>query len=722
MAQDHSHSAEQECGATLTLHQQERLDQTAVARERFQSNGRRGTLYIPVRHIIVRRTNGTGGLSSIDLQTAMDELNADYSPAAVQFYECTRIFVNDDNYYNLFWDDRSALASSNSVSNVVNIYHVEGLYDIRVDSVGDSTTVSYCGVAPYPGGSDNIFMKNSCTRNGTTLAHELGHYFSLNHTFHNNNELVDGSNCTTAGDRICDTNADPRASGSEVANCVYIGNETDPNGDTYNPPISNHMSYYSKPCRTLFTSGQLARIRYSAINDRSYLSCSCSNYNYVGRFNFGATTSGNNYTTSSNVNTTTAYNCDGDNLQLRVGDCSSSPNTGGDFVSVEFDVPVGTERLSLRLRGGWQNGAAEIYADNIYQRNFSFFSTTCNYNSVYLYNLSNLTQDGKIVLKFVDPDPGCSGDFNIDDLLVYAANCTETGYAKLPYSTSFTTGLLDNYWITQSSNEFGRARLTTTNGPYSGGFHLVMDSRVNGRYATNQADLRVDLATCANVNLYFRWKEFNDETHSEDGVYFSNNGGETFVKIYSLTDGTNNIWNSVNLDLDFLAGVHNLSFTEECIIRFQQYDNYSATTDGIAIDRIRVLGCNNTPLPLIALATEDHARGQVRSYYPGSETSQDDPQLNTFNAVDQSLSLEVFPNPAQDILNVQLTAFEKNEEVTIKLVNLLGQIQYSSQHTVNNSANDLIRLQVQQLPAGMYTIVVENQQRVVAHKQVVLQR
>ena len=77
------------------------------------------------------------------------------------------------------------------------------------DYVESSTGGSLCGYAYYPGGADVILMKNSCATNGSTLPHEVGHFFSLRHTHGPSNlltttELVDGSNCDTDGDEICD--------------------------------------------------------------------------------------------------------------------------------------------------------------------------------------------------------------------------------------------------------------------------------------------------------------------------------------------------------------------------------------------------------------------------------------------------------------------------------------------------------------------------------------
>lgn len=721
---NHHHGIDHECASEPSPSAMRYLDQTARERQSARDMGRTGTIYIPVRHIIVRTSTGTGGISEATLQDEMDKLNAAYAPADVQFYECSRAYVNNDTYYNFDRADEAAFAPTYEVSNVVNIFFCNS-----VTSGGSSI----CGYADFPGDGDRIFMSNGCvgTIGGnvqSTFIHEFGHYFSLYHTHQDynsptltNRERVDGSNCTTKGDRICDTPADPRLGSSNVnSSCLYTGTATDPNGDTYAPNPRNVMSYSLKQCRDFFSAGQIARIRYSAINDRSYLTCSCFSYDYVGAFNLGTTTSGSNYSTSGEVSTTTVYNCDADANQLRVGGCSD----GTGSVTVDFDVPVGTDKLRIALRGGWQNGTSEIHIDGAFQKTFQLSSTSCAYTYIYVYNISNFTQDGQVSISLVDPTIGCAGDFNVDYMDVYAARCHQSGYAKLPYFTNFNSGILDDYWLLQSNNEFGRARLTNLHGPYSGAYHLVMDANTSNQDATNQSDLRVDLSTCTNVTLYFRWKEFLDEDNTEDGVFLSDDGGETFVKIHSLTGGVNNTWDYVSLDIDNLASLNGLSLTEECIIRFQQRDNFGATTDGIAIDYVYVYGCNNTPAPMLADVQNDQALGEVRSLFRGSDQYVDDPQPNatSLSQLDKGVALTVFPNPADEQLNIQLESFEANRDLTIEVVNMLGAVQYSSVHTVRDASRDLVQLQVDQLPAGVYTVVVKDQARVLAHQQVVLQR
>ncbi len=163
------------------------------------------------------------------------------------------------------------------------------------------------------------------------------------------------------------------------------------------------------------------------------------------------------------------------------------------------------------------------------------------------------------------------------------------GYATLPYSTGFESGALDQYWTTASSN-VGRILVTTANTPHSGSYHLTMDASVNGNYSQNEAWLHLDLSGESQADLAFWWKDFSDETHAQDGVYFSDDDGATFVKVQDLNGGsyTNNVWNEFNLDVDALASSNGLSFTSTFVIKFQQYDNYGITTDGFAFDDISV--------------------------------------------------------------------------------------------------------------------------------------
>jgi PKD repeat protein len=169
-------------------------------------------------------------------------------------------------------------------------------------------------------------------------------------------------------------------------------------------------------------------------------------------------------------------------------------------------------------------------------------------------------------------------------------------YATPPYSTGFESGSFDQYWFTQSDNSEGRILITTANTPHSGSYHMTMDDNLNGgQYSQNEAWLRLNLAGKSDVELTFWWKEFGDETHTQDGVFLSDNGGSSFVKVYDLANGTTT-YQQIVLDVDALASANGLSLTGTFVVKFQQYDNYSIPTDGMAFDDISVVSYDVPPV------------------------------------------------------------------------------------------------------------------------------
>jgi hypothetical protein len=126
----------------------------------------------------------------------------------------------------------------------------------------------FCGLATFKGinqmFSGDIVVEKKCT-NGLFMAHIFGHYFGLQHTsLGEGSELVNGSNCSTAGDKICDTPADPYDPYEQVLdnlpfinvkNCSFISKKKDANGEYYRPDVGNIMSLY-KDCYCGFSAGQ----------------------------------------------------------------------------------------------------------------------------------------------------------------------------------------------------------------------------------------------------------------------------------------------------------------------------------------------------------------------------------------------------------------------------------------------------------------------------------
>lgn len=227
--------------------------------------------WIPIQIHIAFTNTGGGGISDYTVNNTIAEVNADFLPSGVQFYECgprNYIYNTAISQFNYNVSD-ATLTNTYDVPNVLNLYYVNS---ITLNGQG------LCGYAYFPGGPDHLVVDDFCSISGKTLTHEFGHAFTLYHTHGKSNtqltdELVDGSNCSVAGDDVCDTPAEPNLWGQVNGNCDYTGNQVDNNGAPFDPPTNNIMSYAPGGCRNAFTPQQYNRIAYSAQNDRPYLQC-----------------------------------------------------------------------------------------------------------------------------------------------------------------------------------------------------------------------------------------------------------------------------------------------------------------------------------------------------------------------------------------------------------------------------------------------------------------
>ncbi|NQV17727.1 MAG: T9SS type A sorting domain-containing protein [Armatimonadetes bacterium] len=158
-------------------------------------------------------------------------------------------------------------------------------------------------------------------------------------------------------------------------------------------------------------------------------------------------------------------------------------------------------------------------------------------------------------------------------------------YSSLPYVMDFEDGV-DYNWEMHSSNSHGRILVTENHFPHSGNKHLTMDCDTTNCWVTNEAWLHLNLENENSVYLEFWWKEFSDETHLTDGVYFSDNAGTSFIKVHSLAGS--NRWQEITLNVDSLCTYYSLVYSDNFIIKFQQYDDNPITSDGFAFDDISV--------------------------------------------------------------------------------------------------------------------------------------
>lgn len=201
----------------------------------------------------------------------------------------------------------------------------------------------------------------------------------------------------------------------------------------------------------------------------------------------------------------------------------------------------------------------------------------------------NGVDNGYYYLNDLTPEGG--GDYGFRQAAIFKIQ--PPSYASFPYGTGFENGL-DEHWIVRDNSDYGRLLVTTNYSPHSGSYHLTMDVNAAGHYNRNEALLHLNLSGQNNVGLDFWWKEFNDDDDNYDGIYFSDNKGQTFKKVHSLS-GNNGTWVKVSLDVDQLASSYNLTLNNQFVIKFQQYDNDPIQSDGFAFDDINVFAPPVTP-------------------------------------------------------------------------------------------------------------------------------
>lgn len=179
----------------------------------------------------------------------------------------------------------------------------------------------------------------------------------------------------------------------------------------------------------------------------------------------------------------------------------------------------------------------------------------------------------------------------------------DDGSAAFPMEETFESGQLADHWSAYSSGD-GRIEIATDYSPCGGSRHLTMDA-ASYAYALNELVLTVDLAGQAGVNLAFSQKEFNDEDHlmpaafaghhNSDGVALSADGTNWF-KVQGLTasEGSGSGCATFEIPLDALLASNGLGYDNRFKIKFQQYDNFPISTDGMAFDDIRVFSAKGS--------------------------------------------------------------------------------------------------------------------------------
>ena len=274
-AQTHKHTNAHDCGTPPMTADQIRYTLDVVAKKAVLRNA--GTRCVPLQAFITRNTDGSGGMTYLQLNQGLANLNYLYKSANIEFYWSGLPKYANNTDYNEYSED----PTDNDTEAGLRALFTDDQTAVSVfltRKIADENGAEYGGYAYYP---ENSVAKNFMHMNyfvfyhivWSTGAHEMGHYFNLAHTFDKTESGETGAdaenvarsgvqkNCDVAGDFLCDTEADPKYT---TTSCNFVGNKMDRFGVAYTPSFTNIMSYYDFGCRNdnvvTFTPQQYARI------------------------------------------------------------------------------------------------------------------------------------------------------------------------------------------------------------------------------------------------------------------------------------------------------------------------------------------------------------------------------------------------------------------------------------------------------------------------------
>lgn len=240
------------------------------------------TTWLPISFHVVGDNAGDYYANTTQLDAVVCELNTNFANQNIQFYVNSIAYLNDSLLdYNPFDSLAQASAIPLKIANTINIFVTRNQFY----KVNYNADISFYSIQ----GDFLVFDQDLLTRYNIST-HEMGHFFSLLHTFlgweyqtgadytnYIGNPAPDSfyipdfgglyipvenvartgpnANCSLAGDGFCDTEADYV---NVAIGCPMVDDLRDPLNVPIDPDEGNVMSYYL--CKSYFSPEQEAAI------------------------------------------------------------------------------------------------------------------------------------------------------------------------------------------------------------------------------------------------------------------------------------------------------------------------------------------------------------------------------------------------------------------------------------------------------------------------------
>ncbi|WP_020538978.1 hypothetical protein [Lewinella cohaerens] len=220
--------------------------------------------FVVMAHL-VRDTFQTINSTPEEIEAALELANLWFEPICTKFV--LRQVDTIDNFQYSIPENSNVLDqlwANHHENNRINLYIVSDVSFVSPEP----TFATFEGILQNDRGG---ILINSLQLNDAPvwLVHGLGHYCGLLDTNEDfTSQLVNGDNCETTGDEICDTPADPyNPNDPEIGlssyvnmECRFIFSGLDANSEFYLTQTGNAMSLYPAQCWCGLTYGQFERM------------------------------------------------------------------------------------------------------------------------------------------------------------------------------------------------------------------------------------------------------------------------------------------------------------------------------------------------------------------------------------------------------------------------------------------------------------------------------
>ena len=685
-----------------------------------RGRGNDSTVYVPIQFHIVRATDGSGGETVKDVLDNLCKLNEDYLHLNVEFYLAGPIrYINQDLLYE------GSLV--NGVDDYyMGLYKVDGVVNIFIGNNIDNGSAGGTTLGYYTPALDVMYaIRASVNRTATTLTHELGHFFSLPHTFNGWENLQYGTvmanttgrtpsvttagvpveviirsggqeNCQIAGDAFCDT--DPNYLfgfyGSTYNNgCDFAGTATDPNGWMFRPEM-----IAAKPDRFKFgeDNANLTELRLRNLSTKDIIYPKTLIV-VETQYTLGGNTVTMWQDTIGDSDSTDIYcaaNADNDILETGALDVVPGFITTGSH-TLDLNVTSAASSLSFipapaKYTITTSTGVHQIDMDSLRVTNTSSSATVpagtvITLNDILLNNGTQVSTDSRTLSLPNALAPNQSYTFSA---------------AALTHSSN--TGIAG---VTFNVNTF--APYQTVTGTTSDNVMSYYDDACATLFSTEQGDaMKMDIASRGFATLY---SKPTDITITETATVIS-----PLMGAVAPQPTINFQWNPVSGATIYHVHIYEINFLNQPLFGGEEYEfMVTGTNAWMAVEPDKRYGWRVYPLNATSFCTPN--LGSVQANFQVYNWSVD------VNKVEGEIeSSKVYPNPSGKDQNVMLEIKSAVVgEAQISIYNSIGQDVMPAQTIELAKGDNVQKLNTNALSPGLYIINIETKNGRASHKLVI---